>query len=186
MKQPERARFAFALYQRLGPRRSLELLREILAQNGVDISIATLKRWSTRYQWQFQLGDIEDRAELIAHASAVRDRADQLDRQAKLGRALQGAGATALQSLMADRRRSERLGGRDIVALIDTGSRLESGATAEARNRRELAVSLVNVVLPAIVNLYDELNDLPDAEERRQRFAVGLDDILATFISEQE
>lgn len=186
MQPSERALLAFLVYERLGPRRSLELLHRTLTDAGVSIGIATIKRWSTGFQWQEQLALVAEQAELINRANAIQSRVEMLERQARTGRALSSIGGTALKALGNDPLRVTSLKPTEIVSLIETGTRLESGTTGEARNRRELALELSNVVLIALVQAFDALNQSTDQEERRQRFAISLDDILSHFIAEQE
>ena len=186
MSPPERARLAFAVYAQLGASRSLEQLRRVLYDYGVEVGIATLKRWSTRFQWQEQLARIDESAELQLHSTTVRARVDMLERQGGLGRALQGVGGTALQSLMNSPGRVGDLSAREIVSLIDTGTRIEATTSSEARNRKDIATQMANQLLVALIHLFDDLNTATDPEERRQRFAAGLDDIIANFVTSQE
>jgi hypothetical protein len=180
----ERARFAFAVYSQLGPSRSLERLRDVLANGGVAIGIATLKRWSARYAWREHLDGLGHEADLRWRASGVRERVEMLERLGGLGRALQGAGGTALQRFMASPDRIDRVSARDITALIETGARLESGSVNEARTRAEIATEMANVLIVALVRIFDELNELQDADERRLRFAVSVDEAIQAFIHE--
>lgn len=182
----ERARFAFAVYNQLGPGRSLERLRGVLASGGIDIGIATLKRWSTLYAWREQLEDLGHEADLRWQASTVRERVEMLERLGGLGRALQGAGGTALQRFMASPNRLDRVSARDITALIETGARLESGSVNEARTRAEIATEMANVLIVALARIFDELNELTEADERRLRFAVAVDEAIQAFIHEQK
>ena len=186
MPPSERSRLVFLVYVRLGPRRSLELLHRTLADAGASIGIATLKRWSSRYQWQEQLSLVAEQAELINRAEAIQSRVEMLERQARAGRVLSSIGSAALQALANDHCRVTSLKPVEIVSLIESGSRLESGSTGEARNRRDLAIELSNVVLVALVQAFDTINQSADLEERRQRFATSLDDILGHFIAQQE
>jgi hypothetical protein len=186
MPPSERALLAFLVYVKLGPRRSLELLHRTLADAGIPIGIATLKRWSSRYQWQEQLALVAEQAELINRADAIQCRVEMLERQARTGRALSSIGGAALKALGNDHVRVSTLKPTEIVSLIETGTRLESGTTGEARNRRELAMELSNVVLVALVQAFDALNQSTDQEERRQRFAISLDDIITHFVAAQE
>lgn len=186
MTVQERARFALAVYAHLGPRRSLDKLQQALAEHEIDVGIATLKRWSARYRWQEQLADIDEGAELQTHADSVRQRVEMLERQGGLGRALQGLGGSALQALMNDQGRVRDLRARDITALIEVGTRLESGTSNEARSRKEIAAQLTNTLLVSVVQLFDDINPSADPEERRQRFAAGLDDIITHFVDDQE
>lgn len=186
MAPSERARLAFALYVNLGPRRSLDKLHRVLADHGIDVGIATLKRWSTRYDWQTRLADLDDQADLALDASNIRARVEMLERQSGLGRALQGLGGSALHKLMGSPARVDEIGPREITSLIETGARLEAGTSAEARNRRDIAIQMANRLLVALVSLFDDLNTSANTEERRRRFAVGLDDILSSFVTDQE
>jgi hypothetical protein len=58
---PERVLTALGLYLGIAPRRSLRALVQPCNDTGLRVSIATLKRWSTRYRWQDAVAEHERR-----------------------------------------------------------------------------------------------------------------------------
>jgi hypothetical protein len=60
-------------------------------------------------------------------------------------------------------------------------------ATAETLQeaRREIAVEVLNSVLKPMCALFLEVNDLPDPEERKRRFALGADRIVDNYLGSQ-
>lgn len=73
---PGRVRAAFKWYLDQSPRRSLQDLITHCKENSFDVSIATLKRWSRRYEWQRHVAE-HDRV-LAEEAKAITyDRREQ-------------------------------------------------------------------------------------------------------------
>ena len=48
----------------------------------------------------------------------------------------------------------------------------------EATSRSEVATQVVNRVVIAIVELFNQVNDISDNDERRRQFALGADQIV--------
>jgi hypothetical protein len=51
--------------------------------------------------------------------------------------------------------------------------------------RRDITVELLNRVIPPICALFQEVNDEPDPEERKLRFALGFDKIVDEYLVPQ-
>jgi len=174
----ERAEILFLLYYELGPERSLRRLHRQLQPLGVRISMATLKRYSTRFSWRQQVASLDADAMQRRRERALAQVATMLERHAQVARAAQGAGGSALQKLMSSERRLAEMRPSDIARLLDLGLRAERTALAETADRREIAVAIWNVLTSEIVQLFKGVNDEPDPDARARGFARGVDRII--------
>jgi len=101
-----------------------------------------------------------------------------LERHAQVARAVQGAGGSALQKLMSSDRRLAEMRPTEIARLLDLGLRAERAASGETADRRDIAVSIWNVLTSEIVQLFKEINEDPDPDARARRFARAVDRIV--------
>lgn len=173
-----RADVLFVLYQQAGPARSLVGLHEQAAALGLNVSVSTLKRYSKQFGWQ-------ERLEAIDRAAAEHDdeRAAEAvrlmnERQAQLGRSLQGVAATALQSYVRDRGQLDEVRPGEVARLAEAGTKLERLALGEATERQEVVVTVWNVVVRELVPLFASVNALSAPDERAAAFARGLDELV--------
>lgn len=173
----ERARIAFGLYVQLRPR-SLKQLHDQLAAVGVQLSVATLKRYSKIFHWQEQLAALERDAADRQHTDGIAQLLAMQDRQAHLARAVQGAGGSALQKLLHSDNRLAAMRPAEIARLLELGLRAERTAVGGASERRDIATAVWNSVTTQIVRLFREVNDEPDAQARARLFARGVDRIV--------
>jgi len=167
----------FYIYLMMGEDRSLTKLHEILTNTGLTITLASLKHYSTHYDWQLRLE--ETTAHLQAHTTTERAASTIIkmnDSQAKLGTAFQAlARQNIIKNLIPN---FTTLTPRDTAYLADVGVKLERLARGEATTRQEVVNSLVSPMVFNIINLYQQVNMIDDVERRQQEFALGCQAIL--------
>lgn len=171
----ERAQIVFALYLQMGPDRSLKRLQRQLQALGVHLSIATIKRYSDRFRWQDHLAELEASSQQRRQETGIEQVVAMQDRHAQLARAVQAAGGTALQRLIASDARLAGMRPADIARLLELGFRAERQALGEAADRKEIAVSILNLVTVEMVRLFREISEESDPEARAREFARGVD-----------
>ncbi len=181
---PERAEIVFALYYHMGPERSLRHLHAQLRTLGIRIGLATLKRYSARFGWRRQIADLEAEAVERQRERTIGDLLAMRDRHAQLGRALQGAGGSALRNLMASEPRLAKMRAADIARLVEAGLKAERHAVAESTDRRDIALATWNSVTREVVALFQEVNGEPDPEARARQFARGVDRVVDRYLAE--
>lgn len=174
----ERADTLFGLYFQLGAERSLRRLHELTETLGINISFGTLKRYSTRFGWQERAAELSATAADRQDELSLREVIEMNERQAQLGRTLQGAAASGLQALLRDHERIADVPPSGIARLAEIGARLERLALGEATERQDVLVVVWNVVVREVVALFQDTNELPDPDERAAVFARGVDGIV--------
>lgn len=186
----ERADLYFAAYAAQSPPRSLNLLQRSLIAAGVQVSLPTLKRYSARYRWRERLAELAAEARQRGRARTVETILSMNERHTELARAMQGAGGTALQRLLTNDGRLAGLRAGDITRLIELGFRSERHAVSATTDRSEIALETWNDVIVSVVELFQEVNQEPDARTRTRLFARGLDalanDRLASLARRKE
>lgn len=182
--QAQRAEIVFALYYQLRPQRSLRRLYQQLRVLGVRIGQATLKRYSARFDWQRRISDLETEAIQRQRERALGELLAMEDRHAQLGRAMQGAGGSALRTLMNSQPRLARMKGADIARLVEAGLKAERRAVGEAADRRDISLEIWNVVTTEMVALFNEVNSEPESEARAGLFARAVDRLVDTHLAE--
>lgn len=180
----ERAQIAFGLYLQMGATRSLVKLHRELQALGVPISLATLKRWSARFNWRGQI--TEQSAE--ARKELRRRNKEQLigmeERHSQLARALQGAGGTALQKLLGNDTRLAGLKAADIARLLELGLKSERQVLGESTDRRDVFLEVWNEVTLAVVPIFREVNEEADPQLRARLFAHAIDRLVDGRLAE--
>ncbi len=182
--QAQRAEIAFALYHQLGPRRSLRRLHQQLQALGVRIGLATLKRYSARFDWQRSIAGLEAEAVHKQRERTLGDLLAMKERHAQLGRAMQGAGGSALRRLMNNEPRLAKMKAVDIARLVEVGLKAERSAVGESTDRREIGLATWNAVTTEMVELFNEVNTEPDTEARARLFAHGVDRVVDRHLAE--
>ena len=172
------ANVLFSLYYQAGAERSLARLHSDLRSLGVDTSLTTLKRYSAKFDWQGRIARLDEEASHRDDARSLERIAGMNERQSQLGRSLQGAAATAVQTLLRDGSRLRDVTPGELSRLADVGTRLERLAMGEATERQDLIVGAWNTVVQDIVQLFRTINVLPDEGSRAAAFAHGLDDLI--------
>lgn len=169
-----RAEIFFHIYKERADR-SLRGLHADLIHSGINVSLATLKRYSTQFNWQARLNELDAEARKQQREQDVADTMAMHDRHAQLGRAMQGAAGSALQRLLASDARLSGLKPTEIARLIDLGLRAERSAVGVASDRREIATDAWNDVVSTVVRLFLDINEEPDPRTRARLFARRLD-----------
>jgi len=170
--------FCFAAYLQQPAPRSLARLHRHLTEAGVKISVPTLKRYSREYAWQQRIAETAKVAREHARQRSVESVLAMQDRHSQLARAMQGAGGTALQRLLANDSRLSGLKAGDIARLIDLGFRSERHAVGVATDRRDIAVEICNDLVVDLVAVFMEINDEPEARVRARLFARSVDRLV--------
>ena len=180
----EKADLIFHVYYQQGPDRSLKRLHSDLKTMGVRTSLATLKRYSKEYGWQEHIRNQDTEARQQQNQRGVEDVLDMNERHTQVARALQGAGVSALQRLLADDSRLGNLKASDITRLVDLGIKAERKAVGASSDRREIALETWNDVVTSVVKLFTEINEEPDPDSRAARFALRIDRLVDERLAE--
>jgi hypothetical protein len=175
-RRAARADAFFAIYYQMGSARSIEALYATATRLGLRVSTSTLRRYSTDYRWQARIAELDAQA-ADEEVGAVRAVQAMNRRQAAAGAALLDLGVQALTALDA-----RTVDARSAARLIEAGARVERLAMGEATTRTEITVSVYSKLVVEVVGLFASINELPDAAERRRRFALGLDGIVDRYI----
>ena len=174
----DRSEILFGLHVELGPARSLKLLHERLSTLGATVSLATLKRYSARFDWQARLAELAAESSGRRREGAIEQMSQVNERHLQLARALLGAGGTALQRLLGSEVRLASLKPNDIARLLDLGLRAERQTMMLEVDRKQVGIAIWNDVLTNVVELYRAANEVEDPLERTSRFADGLDALV--------
>ena len=180
----EKAELLFFAYYQRRPDRSLKGLHSDLKTMGVRISVATLKRYSAKFQWQERIATLDVEARQQQNQRGVEDVIAMHERHTQAARALQGAGVLALRRLLANDSRLGNLKASDIARLIDLGIKAERSAVAASSDRREIALETWNDVVSSVVQLFTEINKEPEPGVRAQRFALRIDRLVDARLAE--
>jgi hypothetical protein len=170
-----RAELSFHAYYQLGATRSLRRTQTELRAAGISLSLPTLKRYSAAFRWQERIAELDADARRRHREKSVESTTAMHDRHTQLGRAMQGAGGTALQRLLSNDARLAGLTPSDIARLVDLGLRTERSAVGVATDRREITLEVWNDVVVTVVRLFRDVNEEPDPRTRARLFARRLD-----------
>ncbi|MCK9495478.1 MAG: hypothetical protein M0R75_08280 [Dehalococcoidia bacterium] len=165
----------FLLYSELGPDRSLERLHALIVSAGVRVSLGTLKRYSSEFDWTRRVLEVEAESAARRHERAVETLAAQGERHAQLGRVFQTLAARAADARLRD---PEGLGRASIAAIAragQAGAEMERRAGTEQRDRQGAAVEIWNRLTFQLVPAFLDLNELPDPAMRTERFVEVVD-----------
>jgi hypothetical protein len=182
----ERAELLFFVYTELGGDRSLSQLHDRLRTVGVSVSLSTLKRYSSSQGWPERIAALDEQAARRREGGHLKQALSLFDRQAQIARALQGAGGSALQQLIADNGRLRDLKPAEIARLLELGMHAEREASGGASDRRRLALSMANLVTQEVVALFERVNSITNEGSRARAFAAGLDDLVDEHLRAEE
>lgn len=181
-----RADLLLAVRMELGSERSLSFVHDHLATLGVKISLSTLKRYSSKFDWPRRIAEFEAQAARRREGGHLQAALAIHDRQSQLARALQGAGGAALQQLIADAGRIREMKPSDITRLLELGMRAEREASIGSADRRRLALAMANLMTEEVVALFERINSITDEGSRARAFASGLDAIVDEHLRAEE
>ena len=142
MIEGTRQREAFDRYWRLGARRSIERLLEALQREGGAPSIRTLYSWSSEFDWQQRLDELERDARAADRDAYVEERKEALRRHRQEGVLLQQKGVEWLSNIS-----TGRVSAAAAIRAIELGIRIESDAHGLGREEPSVAGEVVEVHL---------------------------------------
>ncbi len=174
-----RAESWFILYWRMGPDRSLEKLAEFGSSLGLKSSLNTLKRWSSDFGWQARVIDFDAKACERTQEQVLDDVVGMNMRQALLGRSMQ---IVAQKRIDLFKEVPATLDASDVARMADLGVKIERLAMGQVTGRREVMLSLLNVVILPLCDHFKQVNTIPDEVERLRRFAAGADDVVDKYL----
>lgn len=163
------------LYHAMGTSRSLERLQRYVSGIGLRTSLKTLKTYSAQYDWQARIRELDDAQAESQQAEHIQLVSEMNNNQARLGAALQNVSVQGLRHISQN---PAALSPRDTGYLAEVGSRLERLARGEATTRQAVAHEMLTPVVYNIVQLFQQVNNYDDGEQRQKEFAVGCDQIL--------
>ena len=178
----------YDVYLMMGHDRSLSKLHSVLANLGLNMTLNTLKNYSSRYDWQQRLRNAEQSAQAQKQEQDTARLISMNERQAGLGELSQRLAAHYLKQtfdrVMADPAAVQGTS-QDIARLIESGSRLERLARGEVTNRMEARVQAYSVMVSQISEVFvnvARVHDLsPDAIED---FTRGADAVVRNALTE--
>ena len=152
MPEDTRQREAFDAYWALGAERSIELLRQSLAEQGESApGVRTLYSWSSRYRWRDRITQLEREAREAGDQAKVAALEEMYERQAKLGLLLQQTGAEWLTQ------QTEEVSPEAAVRAVTEGAKLERLARGEPTER---------TALQGEVDVHEQFEEFSDDELR--------------------
>ena len=172
----------FELYLMMGEKRSLPKLRSILTSLGLNLTLTTLKNYSTGYGWQLRLQTALESAQAQKQEQDKATLIMMNERQAGLGELSQRLAAHYLTQtfnrVLADPD-SVQGTSQDIARLIDAGSRLERLARGEVTNRTEARVQAYSVMVAQIGEVFVNVAKVHDlSPEAVEDFTRGADAVV--------
>ena len=174
-----KADLLFALYVELGAQRSLDALRKRCGEVGVRIAISTLEEYSVKFSWQERRAAIEERARASTDERLAETVAEMNRRQARLGQAMQQAGALAVARINEN---EEIVDPTEAARLIEGGSRLQRLASGEATSRSEVINKTMRDIVMEIIALFIRVNELAERDDRTREFGAGADAIIERHV----
>lgn len=171
----------FLVYYQMGVERSLENLRLLLGEIGVKVSSFTLESYSARFGWQAKIAEMDEKARQRTMERVLDTKVEMNLRHVTLARALGGVASAALMEL---RGNPKEISGGEAARMLEIAQKMERLAVGEVTERREVVVSIINVLVKAVVALFMEVNALPDPQERIDRFAFGFDEAVDKYLAE--
>lgn len=175
----------FDIYWSMGLERSLEKLHNLLGDLGVKISVTTLSNYSSAYDWQGRLREIDETQRIVADKDKALKLLEMNDRQADLGESMVRMSGRMMQRV---KERLEASPNRMVVSPTDAarwltdGSKVERLARGAATERTEARVAyslIVEQVFDAFAVIAKE-HELP--QSAIEAFVSATDDIVTTAL----
>ena len=174
---------ALTRYLGMGPGRSLSRLHRELTESGVSVSADTIKRWSSKHEWQTHVQAFEsrqhqiegERLESLAHGW---DRTESMnERHAALGAELQRLAAVWAGRLAEE---GHPMTPAEVAKWAEAGVRIERLAVGAATARTEvIGPAAWNAVIVPILTIFQNVTaDLPP-DVRNQIAAPFADEVNA-------
>src|ERR1051325_2736367 len=115
-KEPRKAWTGFATFQRLGPKSKLAAVCEETRS-----SLTVVQKWSSKWKWAERAAAWDAHIDAtVTQPAIIKARGEMAERQANLGKALQGRAAQGLQNI-----KPEKLRPTEVAALAKAGVDIE-------------------------------------------------------------
>ncbi len=182
----QRGEAAFWMYYSMGPERSLEKLRDMCAKLGLVRGINCYKNYSADFDWQNKIREVDtqlkedrDRQQI----SKIEDMNESQAKDARNMRTIARAGMLFLSKAV-DREKGLSLQPADIVRFMSEGTKIERLAMGEATERFEAMIFVYNVMIQAVIQVFEGINTIKNEAERDKFFRAGVDDLIHTKLIE--
>lgn len=185
----------FSLYYALGPNRSLILLRERASSVGLKPrpALSTIKAWSSGFNWQERVVELDAETQRANTAEQVRaihrmnqDHAtigaagvqfaafslDRMTRQLRLAKACEACGIAPLD-----------VSAQDTARIMDVFAKWQRLAMGEVTDRTEIAITIWNLIIMEITQLFLAVNIYEDGEKRKREMTLGIDEIVTRHLT---
>ena len=177
----QRADNFFDIYMMLGEERSLTKLQDVLADGGLQVSLNTLKNYSSNFNWQLRLQTAHDTAMAQKAEETAKSLEGMNTRQANLGGLAQSlAGRNLRNSFMQMEANPEQIiwSPTDIARMMTEGARLERLARGEVTSRSEARIQAYSVMVNQIVGVFAEVANIYDLPQQAIDEFVRRADVL--------
>jgi hypothetical protein len=173
----QRAETLYAIYEAMGVNRTLEAVWSIVRTGGATLTLKTIERYSHDYGWVARVKE-QDAQDTQQERQAVNIIGAMNDRHTALARKVMEIARKAL-----DEAGDEYLSPLDAARMIDLAIKAERLALGPAMTRSEIALGIYNELIPALVDLFKQINVLEDPEERWRKFAVAADSLVEAYVT---
>ena len=190
-----RAELWFAIFIACGTARSLTIALE----RGAKVvpkphpSLTTLKRWSVAYRWQERAAELDAEVTRARTGEQVRAVQRMNQDQAAIGAMGVQLAAFGLERLMRQVRMAEPcakcgiapldLDADDVSRLMDTFGKWQRLALGEATDRTEIAITIWNIIIMEITQLFLAVNIYEDADQRKREYTMGVDEVVGRHLA---
>lgn len=184
----EKADNLFLVYYQMGPGRSLEGLKELLTNIGHKISLNTLKRYSSEYNWQKRLLEVNHSLKEQYEKRALKQVEEMNKRHARFAQGLFSIALAGLKNLQSKMQESEgklNLTVDEILRAYRTSQTGERLACGQATSRVEIWIDVVQTVVQEFGLIFMAVNEIKDREQRQQEFIRLSDEMIRRYYSAQ-
>ena len=147
----------FDVYLAMNPPRSLNTLQVRLPEVGLDISLSSLKAYSSRFKWQDRLNEARKIMTTNQAQQAAKELMNMADRHARIGETLQALGIGEVRYLMSQDPSKRRLSSSESARTLESAIRVERLARGEVTDRTELQIRAVNLIVSQVVDVFAEV-----------------------------
>lgn len=179
----------FAIYYALGANRSLATLRQVAPQYGFKRpALSTLAKYSTRRNWQQRVRELDEQAARQATTDAVASVRKMNEDQAAVGGIGVQFAAFALERMLRQLRMAKEceacglapleVDAGEVARVMDVFAKWQRLGMGEVTDRREIAVTMWNILIQEVMQLFLAVNIYEDPDQRKREFALGFDDTV--------
>lgn len=185
----------FSLYYALGPNRSLVLAIERGAKVGLKPKPAlnTIKRWSVAYRWQERVAELDAETGRANTAHQLQAIQRMNEDQAAIGGMGVQLAAFSLERMLRQLRMAKEcetcglapleLGAQDVARVMEVFAKWQRLAMGEVTDRSEIAITIWNIIIMEITQLFLAVNIYEGTEQRKREFTLGVDDIVGRHLA---